>query len=173
MEGFMRTMYKEEVGRRRLPIFIGIFILLLLVICISDLASNIYVADRSIGLAANIILMTFMGVVIYFSIGKCREKYKYSIIADQFIIYRLRSNEQFILENIEVKDIEYFGRVKDLDKKYEVSAVANYVCKFFKSQTYCCVYKSEEKYKKFYFQPSENFINTMKQVIESEKRMVS
>lgn len=169
----MRTMYKEEVARKKLPSVFGIFILLLFVICISDVVEKIYIADKSIGVVTNPLFMIVMTAAAIFVSLKCKEKYKYSIIADQLIIHNVIGREQVVVENIKLKDIEYIGRVKELMERFDVVSTKKYVCTYSKASSYCCIYKDEKKYKKFYFQPSENFVNKINSLIENEKKLAS
>jgi hypothetical protein len=171
--GIMKTMYKEEVVRKKLPVILGMFLLLTATIFVADLIARIEVGETSVAIVTSPVLMIFMGAMVMFSIIKCRERFRYSIIADQLIIHRIIKDEHVVVENIKLKDIEFIGRPCNLRSKLDVKAVKRYVCSTFRFKTYCCIYKEGSSLKKFYFQPSECFISKVLRMVEDEKLQVS
>jgi hypothetical protein len=171
MGEFMKTMYKEEIMRKRLPVILEMFALLVLTIFISDLIEKIRVANRSIGIITNPVLIIFMGIMLILSIVRCSEKYRYSIIADQLIVHRIIKGEQIVVENIKLKDIKYIGRASRLKEKLDIKYTKRHGCSIFAYRRFCCIYKDGNSMNKFYFGPSENFISKVVSFLESEKKV--
>jgi len=102
---------------------------------------------------------TIMIGLCYMEFSKCKIKYKYSIVVDQFIIHRIKGGEVTILEDIKLKDIEFIGKYSDYSSDNHISSSKKYICSSFTGSKFCCVYKLGNKFKKFYFEPSVPLIN--------------
>jgi hypothetical protein len=168
---FMRTMYKEEVERRKLSSVIAFFMLLVPLIYVSDFFDKMTIGNRVMGNITNPLLALITITIFGYAIVRCRTRYRYSIIADQLIIHKINSKEQSIVENIKIKDIETIDKKLHFRSKLQVRHTYN--ASFLKSWTCCCVYKQDDRCKKFYFQPSDNFINKLHCMIKEEKKKVS
>ncbi|MBU5591695.1 hypothetical protein KQI89_07950 [Clostridium sp. MSJ-4] len=163
----MRTMYKEVVTRRRIPVIVSILLGLIIMIIIANIVEEIKIANYEIGFITNPVFFTITSIVIFLELLKCKVKYKYSIISNQLIIHRLKNKEQSVVENVQLEDIVFIGKVRDIksniskDMKEVVNSIGTkrYVCSPIMPNQYCCIYKNGAKYKKFYFQPSGEFIN--------------
>ncbi len=162
----MGTMYKEIVARRRAPVVVGIFIVMALMIAVSNIMEQIQIADYKIGFITNPLIFIATFSIIGFEVFRCKVSYRYSIIADQLIIHRLKDKEQNVEENIKLKDIVFLGKVKDMKEQFDIAKTRRYVCSALCLDNYCCIYKDGDKYRRFYFQPSSNLINRMKKVME-------
>jgi hypothetical protein len=171
MEANMKIMYKEEIMRRKLPVILELFALLTVTIFLSDILEGIRVSNRTIGFVTNPLLIIFMGAMIIFSITICREKYRYSIVADQLLVHKIINGEQVVVENIKLKDIKYIGRTTKLKDKLSVIYGKRHSCSIFTFNTYCCIYKQGDIIKKFYFSPSGDFISRVSSFLESEKKV--
>lgn len=167
----MKTMYKEEVMRKRLPVILEILVLLTLTIFISNFIEKISLSNHSIGTIANPVLMIFMSVIIILGVVRCREKYRYSIIADQLIVHKIVKGEQIIVENIKISNIKYIGRVSKIKDKFSIKYTRRYCCSLYNFKTFCCIYKEGDTIKKFYFQPSESFIRKISSFLEAPKKV--
>jgi hypothetical protein len=167
----MKTMYKEEFTRKRLPVILELVALLTVTVFISDLLEKIIVADRSIGFVTNPLLVILVVVMIILSIEICKEKYRYSIIADQLIVHRIMKGEQFVVENIKLSDIKYLGREANLKDKLNDIKAKRHGCSLFSINSFCCIYKKGSKVNKFYFSPSEVFSSRLSSLLESEKQV--
>jgi hypothetical protein len=55
--------------------------------------------------------------------------------------------------------------------KESVTSSKKYVCSIFNFNPYCCIYRDGDKLKRFYFEPSNNFIEKIK--LNREKRLAS
>jgi hypothetical protein len=166
-------MCKEEVTRKKLPVVLSYFVLLIIMICLSDIVENITIQNRSIGIVTNPIFAIIMVSIIAIEILKCRTKYKYSIISDQFIIHKIKTNTrvQIVVENIKLKDIGSIVKKGKFNSRFDINN--KYTCSFFNPITYCCTYTCNGKDKKFYFQPSEKFVTKLCSLVEEEKNKAS
>lgn len=160
----MGTMYKEIVVRRRTPVVVGLLLLLVIMIAVSNLVEHIQVFNYKIGFITNPIISIITSMLILFEIMKCKVSYRYSIIADQLIIHRLKQKEQNVVENIKLKDIVYMGKEKDYRENYDIANSKRYVCAL-KLNNYCCIYKDGDRYRKFFFQPSLNLVQKINTII--------
>lgn len=103
-------------------------------------------------------------VAIIFLFKNSNTSYKYSVIADQLIVHKVTDKSQNILENIKVGDILYIGKNEAEIKKFKACNCKKYTCSMFSSEKYCCVYKSNGKTKKFYFEASNNFVEKVEKL---------
>ena len=162
----MRIMYKEVVTRRKTPFMAAMLLGLVMMIVISNIVEQIKVSNYEIGSITNPVFFVITTIVITLELIKCKVKYKYSIIANQLIIHRLKNDKQSVVENIRIEDIVFIGKTKDIKSsinkniKKAVNSISSkrYVCSMPMFNQYCCIYRYEDKYKRFYFEPSREFI---------------
>lgn len=162
----MRIMYKEVVTRRKTPFMAAMLLGLVMMIVISNIVEQIKVSNYEIGSITNPVFFVITTIVITLQLIKCKVKYKYSIIANQLIIHRLKNDKQSVVENIRIEDIVFIGKTKDIKSsinkniKKAVNSISSkrYVCSMSMFNQYCCIYKYGDKYKRFYFEPSREFI---------------
>lgn len=158
-------MYKEIVIRKKIVSLVSIIFVITFSIVISDLVTTIKLFGYSTGKYLSILIFVFMMLIMYKEITKCKLKYKYSIIADQFIVYKVNGDKQEIKENIKINDILSVDKLNS--KKFDFS---NFIVRRYTSLTitpkiYCCTYKNNYKTQKFYFEPSSYLVtrlNTLK-----------
>ena len=155
-------MYKEMVQRKKFPAVVLLFIALITFICLSDLLPKISIGSINMKTFITMFFNTLMIALCYIEFSKCNVKYKYSIVADQFIIHKIRGGEVKILEDIKLKDIEFIGKYSKHNTDIHVSSSKNYMCSTFNGSKFCCVYKAEDKFKKFYFEPSDGLMNKIR-----------
>jgi len=155
-------MYKEMVQRKKFPAVVLLFITLITFICLSDLLSKISINSINIKTFVTMLFNTLMIALCYIEFSKCKVKYKYSIVADQFIIHKIRGEEVKILEDIKLKDIEFIGKYNNCNTDIHISSSKKYMCSTFNGSKFCCVYKVGAKFKKFYFEPSDGLMNKIK-----------
>ena len=151
----MGTMYKEINAKKRMPVIVTIFIVLSMMIAISNILETIKIGSFSLGIVTNPAIGILTIGFIAFQVLRCRVSYKYSIIADQLIIHRIKQNEHQAVKCINLRDIVYIGRPFSCNKKYDIIESNSFSCTLRKLNSLCCIYKSEQGYKKLYFQPSE------------------
>lgn len=157
-------MYKEMVQRKKFPAVVLLFITLITFICLSDLLPKISIGSINLKSFITMFFNTLMIVLCYIEFSKCKVKYKYSIVADQFIIHKIRGEEVKILEDIKLKDIEFIGKYSNCNTDVHITSSKKYICSTFNGSNFCCVYKTGDKFKKFYFQPSDGLINKIKSI---------
>ncbi|MCB2291217.1 hypothetical protein LGK97_15930 [Clostridium sp. CS001] len=155
-------MYKEMVERRKAPAMVLLFVVLITFICLSDILPRMNIGIISIKAIAKMFFTTLMIALCYIEFSRCKVKYKYSIVADQFIIHKIRGHEVTILEDIKLKNIDFIGKVENYKADIHISDSKKYSCSTFFSSKFCCIYKVEGKFKKFYFEPSEGLINKIR-----------
>ncbi len=155
-------MHKEIVERKKFPVMVLLFITLITFICLSDLLSKISIGSINIKMFVTMFFNTLMIALCYIEFSKCKVKYKYSIVADQFIIHKIRGEEVTIVEDIKLKNIEFIGKYSNCNADIHISSSKKYICSTFIGSKFCCVYKVEDKFKKFYFEPSDGLMNKIR-----------
>lgn len=152
-------MYKEIVQRKKFPAIVLLFIIFIMFICLSDLLPSARMGSINIKTFVSMFFNTLMIALCYMEFSKCKVKYKYLIVADQFIIHKIKGEEVTILEDIKLKNIEFIGKNCNYSSKKHICSSKNYICSTFNSSKFCCVYSVGDKLKKFYFQPSDGLMN--------------
>ncbi|MBU3156413.1 hypothetical protein LL037_03600 [Clostridium estertheticum] len=155
-------MYKEMVQRKKLPALVSLFITLIIFICLSDLLPKVSIGSINIKTFVNLVFNMIMIALCYMEFLKCKVRYKYLIVADQLIIHRIRGQEVIIREDIKLKDIEYIGKSSNYSSDIHISSSKKYICSTFIGSKFCCVYKAGNKFKKFYFEPSDGLMNKIR-----------
>ncbi len=140
-----------------------LFIMLITFICLSDLLPKISIGSINIKTFVTMFFNTLMIALCYIEFSKCKVKYKYSIVADQFIIHKIKGEEVTILEDIKLKNIEFIGKYSNCNTKISIlRSSKKYICSTFIGSKFCCVYKVGDKFKKFYFEPSDGLMNKIR-----------
>lgn len=155
-------MHKEIVQRKKIPVVILLFIILITFICLSDILSKISIGNINIKIFVTMFFNVLMITLCYIEFSKCKVKYKYSIVADQFIIHKIKGEEITIVEDIKLKNIEFIGKHGNCDADIHISSSKKYICSAFIGSRFCCVYKVGDKFKKFYFEPSDGLMNKIR-----------
>lgn len=170
----MKTMYKEEFSKKRLPVVLEIIFLMVLVIATSDYIKRGVGHSRMISLlitcTAILIIVSFAAIAIL----RCTYKFRYSVIADKFFVHKISGQESRVKENIKIKDITNIKRVGLLD--YAANRIKNdsYLISIPSRAMYVCSYKHNNKCKTFFFQPSDRLLKKLTEAINNENnRMVS
>lgn len=160
-------MHKEIVQRKKIPVVILLFIILITFICLSDILSQINIGSINIETFVTMFFNTLMIALCYIEFSRCKVKYKYSIVADQFIIHKIKGEEVTIVEDIKLKNIEFVGKYSNCNSDIHISSSKRYICSTFFGSKFCCVYKVEDKFKKFYFEPSDGLMNKIRSLKEN------
>ncbi len=155
-------MYKEMVQRKKFPAIVLLFITLITFICLSDLLPKLSIGSINIKTFVTMFFNTLMIALCYVEFSKCKVKYKYSIVADQFIIHKIKGEAVTILEDIKLKNIEYIGRYCNYNSNIHITSSKKYICSTFVVSKFCCVYKVGDKLKKFYFEPSDGLMKKIR-----------
>lgn len=162
----MGNMHKEIIARKKAHGFFVIFIFLIFTLFLVQAIQKVELYGINIGYIISILLEALVIVGIIFEFIKCKVKYKYFIVADQFIIHKIKGAEDKVVENIKIRNIEFIGRLKEYKTNSNFECTRKYTCSLFKRDLYCCVYKEGNKLKRFYFEPSISLlqkINSLKQ----------
>ncbi|QGU93819.1 hypothetical protein GOM49_00600 [Clostridium bovifaecis] len=154
-------MYKETVVRRKVPSIFIIVILLAVSIVVSDIIINIQVGEYKVGGYLTILLACIIFLLIIMQINKCSVKYKYSIIADELIIYKLKGSRQEVMESIKIKDIEDIIKVDKITSRFRTILCKKYSCLNITNNLYACMYNNGHMRGKFYFEPSCKLIDKL------------
>lgn len=162
----MGSMHKEIITRKKAPGFCVIFIFLIFTLFLVQAIQRVELFGIDIGYIVSVVLESLIIVSIIFEIIKCKVKYKYFIVADQFIIHKMKGAEDKVVENIKIRNIEFMGKLKEYKANNSFECTKKYTCSLFNRDLYCCVYREGSKLKRFYFEPSSSLlekINTLKQ----------
>jgi hypothetical protein len=158
----MGLMYKEIVFRRKLPVMITFFFIMtimLYLLKISEIMNLIPIyMSREIDLLCLFILILFGA----YEIQKCQIQYKYSIIADQLIIHKVKGKNQELVEDINIQDIKYIGYINKLNDIKINCKKKKYICSLINMNKYCCIYSNGHRFNKIYFEPSSELIEKLK-----------
>lgn len=160
-------MYKELAIKRKLEGVFLWFILLTGTISLSDTLAKIQLESYLMGQILSNICYLSLAAVTLIGIEKYKTDYKYSIIANQFIIHAVRGNLEKLLVNIKLSDIVFIGDKEAIQPKVDISSTNKYVTSFFKKKCCCCIYRDGEEYRRFYFEPSKFLLDKIK--ISKEK----
>ncbi len=156
----MGTMHKEVVTKRRDIAIVVSIICMSLTISLSNLIGNIKFDSFNAEVITDPIFVILTLVIFFREYRKCKTSYRYSIVANQLMIHKMKGNEQEILENAKLNNIVYLG--KEDSKKarvFKTDSCKKYVCSLLdRTGHYCCIYKKNDKYHKFYFKPSKELV---------------
>lgn len=165
----MGNMHKETICRRKLASLIKLFTLIVIVLFFTEVIEGLTFYGLYIGSSLILLTTALVALVLVLEVIRCRVRYTYSLIADQFIIHKINGNGDKVVENIKVRDIEYIKKQKIIN----ITTINNkkYICSLLNFNPYCCVYRQGNKLKKFYFEPSNNLIEKLK--FHKNKRLAS
>jgi hypothetical protein len=161
-------MHKEIVERKKFPAMVFLFITLITLICLSDILTKIGLGSVNMKTIIIVLFSILMIILCYIEFLKCKIKYKYLIVADQFIIHKIKGEEITVLEDVKFKNINFIGKCSNCNANIHISTSKRYICSTFLRSKFCCVYKSEGKFNKFYFEPSEGLINKITLLKENQ-----
>lgn len=165
----MGNMHKEIISRKRMMALGIIFMAVVTSLYVSQLMMNLNVYGSSKGRIADIFVLAVMALVVPHQVSKCRTRYKYSIIADQFIIHKLKGQHDKVVENIKLNSIEHIEKGHALTA--HVLRNKKYICSLIDRDVYCCSYREGNRTRKFYFQPSNELAQKLNRL--KEKRLAS
>lgn len=158
-------MYKEIVMRKKISSIFMIVIMLTISIVISDISSNLTFGEYRVGEYSTIFIDLVVFIFIIRQIQKCKIKYKYAIIADEFIIYKLKGNKQKIMETVKIKDIKSVDKIGKTKVCLDTPTRKMYGNLNFDNDVYFCRYNNHKGINGFYFEPSHKLINKLDTLI--------
>lgn len=164
-------MYKETIFRRKTSSVVMILLTSVMLLYIVQGLDNFIIYGFKIKSFSGILLTLIVLLVTFGEIGKCKVRYTYSIIANQFIIHKIKGSSDKVVENIKIGDIRYIGKNSNCNFNKEVNFVSKHTCSLFNRDLYCCIYEDKGKIRKFDFESSEKLIIKINRL--REKRLVS
>ncbi|WP_268041089.1 hypothetical protein [Clostridium aestuarii] len=149
-------------------IFIMFLIVMLLAVSIvvSDLVVGMNIGKYQVGEQLGVVITFFTFGLVIKQIQKGKIKYKYFLIADEFIIYKVRGSRQDVVENIKIKDIKCIKKVSERVEKFDSIKSKKYTCLNSNSNVYSCKYNDDNGTNKFYFEPSGELVNRLYSLID-------
>lgn len=167
----MGTMYKEIICRKKLPAMLLIFCVMLIFILLSDFINN---SISGINVICNMFFLALTIICCIVEVYKCGIRYKYSIIADQLIIHKLVGKAQVLVEDIRIVDIHNIGISDKQNKSIKIFNTRKYICSVLGlTNKYCCVYKNNGKYYRFYFEPSKEMVERINSIRQKKEEFNS
>jgi hypothetical protein len=106
-------------------------------------------------------LMLGAGFMMY-AWARCTKRYKYSIIADELIIERIKGDRKRVELDINVK---YITDIENAPEGYDGEGIfktSRFACSGKRDNIYYCTYKKGGKIYGFYFEPSENLVEKIR-----------
>lgn len=154
-------MHKEVVIRKKAPVIAVVLLIITVMLYLYKGINILGIRDMWIVKVYDMVIILLTLSIILFEIVKCRISYKYSIIANKLIINKIFRNNEKNLESINLSDIVYVGKNNYTAKEYIVKNKGNYSCGIINESKYCCIYKRENIYYKFSFDPSDTLIRRL------------
>ncbi|MPQ44548.1 hypothetical protein [Clostridium tarantellae] len=162
----MGIMHREVINRRKDTTIIGSIVFLSLMIGLAKLIGNFKINHFKLESITDPIMIVLTILILYLEIKKCKVSYKYSVIANQLIIHKIKVNEQQTLENIKLNNIISLKKEKNSFLRHFRNITSKkYICSLVPKAVYCCVYKKDNDYKRFYFQPSGKLVEKLEKVL--------
>lgn len=156
------ALYKEVVKQHQNSIIIKVTAIIICVIVISDSLRYVTINGNSYSYLKYII---DIGMIIIFikESKRFRLKYKYSVIQDQLMIYKIIKKNEKLLRVVNFNDIVKIRKCTTLKDKVRWFIGTRY--DFYKpSSNYICIYNdnTDGTIKRFYFNPSSNLLRILK-----------
>ena len=144
-------MHREIVVRKKAPV---IAISLVIITCMLYIHEGLkFIKFESINTLKLCNILILLREIL-----SCSISYKYAVIADKLIVNKIfRSNERN-LASVKISDIEYIGPKSYAPKGIKCKSVGSFVCNLFGKSTCTCIYKRDNQYYRFSFEPSSKFI---------------
>lgn len=160
----MGIMQREVRNHKMSVTIVESVVLMSFMIFISGIVGQVRLENMRLEAITDPICIVITIVAIVWLFKNSNTSYKYSVVADQFIIHRVTEKHQNILENVKVGNILYIGRDESKIKKFKACMCRKYTCSMVSSEKYCCVYKENDKVKKFYFEASTEFVQKVEKL---------
>lgn len=158
----MGILYRETVKRRKTPVVLLIAIIIFTMTIIESLLDQLYMERDSSIQILDTGLIAVTGTLIVYEILKCKVVYKYCIIENRLVINKVYGNKNKTVEKILFKDIVYIGKATKYNGTFVIGK--RHMGNTYTQDTVCCVYKMNDKLKKFYFQPSESMMKKIERL---------
>lgn len=154
-------MYKETVVRKKIPTILTIIILLAVSIITSCVIEKRQICKNEFSTYFIILLVCMISLLIIMHINKYSIKYKYSIIQDELIIYKIKGSRQEVMESIKIKDIQSLENMGKIISRFKTIFCRKYSCLNVANDLYMCLYDNGRMKVRFYFEPSYKLISRL------------
>ncbi len=159
-------MYKETIIKKKLIALITMLFLSIFAILLSDFMGTLEIRGQSIGVYSSSIIFVLIIIFNVRQLRKCSLKYKYSIIADQFIIYEvLRDKQQHVKENLRLSEIISIKKVTSNMCGPKDLLCKRYICFSKNRHIYKCNYLKNGHESFFLFEPSNSLVDRLDKLI--------
>lgn len=166
-------MHKEIIERRKAPVIALVLLIITIMLYLHEGLKFVHFDSHNTIKICNIALVVITIYIIFKEVISCGTAYKHAVIANKLIINKISKRQEKNLSSIKISDIVYLGKRNEQPKKYDAKHIGNYTFDKFSMTAYCCVYKVEDSYYKFYFKPSECFINKVRRHMEIKNSQAS
>ncbi|MGL4875772.1 MAG: hypothetical protein ACRC30_14100 [Clostridium sp.] len=150
-------MQREIVVKKKAPV---IAMVLLVITCMLYLHQGLKIIKFRGALTlemCNIVILIVTCIILLREIVSCNTSYKYSVIADKLIVNKIFMSKEKNLASVRISNIEYIGKKSDAPK-IKAKFIGSFVCSLLNNNTCVCIYKKDNEYHKFSFEPSNEFI---------------
>ncbi|MGL4847640.1 MAG: hypothetical protein ACRC28_01760 [Clostridium sp.] len=150
-------MQREIVVKKKAPV---IAIVLIVITCMLYLHQGLKFIKFRGALTlevCNIVILVVTCIILLREIVSCSTSYKYSVIADKLIVNKIFMSKEKNLASVRISDIEYIGKKSDAPK-IRAKFIGSFVCSLLNNNTCVCIYKKNNEYYKFSFEPSNEFV---------------
>ncbi|GAA0079330.1 hypothetical protein UT300005_37090 [Clostridium sp. CTA-5] len=154
-------MHREVVVRKKAPVIATLILVITIMLYLYQGISNLPINNIIIIKAMNILIIMLTIIIVFSQLIRCNVSYKYSIIANKLIINRIVSNQEKNLESISLSEIVYIGKKYYIPKEYIAKNKGSYLCELINPKSCCCIYKKQDQYYKFSFNPSDKLIQRL------------
>ncbi|MBW6410336.1 hypothetical protein [Clostridium weizhouense] len=154
-------MHREVVVRKKAPVIATLILVITIMLYLYQGISNLQINNIIIIKAINSLIIMLTVSIVFLQLARCKIAYKYSIIANKLIINKIISNQEKNLESISLSEIVYIGKKYYIPKEYVAKNKGNYFCEVINTKSYCCIYKKQDQYYKFSFNPSDKLIQRL------------
>lgn len=160
-------MHKEIVVKRKMHVIVLALLVVTVMLYIQQGLKLINFDSNKTPIVCKILLTAIATLIIIRECISCNISYRYALIANKFIINKIFSKGEKTLVSVKISDIIYIGKKNDGLKKYNAKLIGNYTFNKLAISQYCCIYRVDGNYYKFYFKPSDCFIRRIMQKIKN------
>lgn len=162
-------MHKEVVTRRKVIAIVMSVLCITLALYIYEGIKLLNIPNEILNNFLNFVLAIFVLCMLGVEYRSCKISYKYSLIADKFIINQIEREQEKNVESVKISNIVYIGTKEEMPRNYSrVKLTKNCICDGIIEKRYVCVYKKNEQLCKINFQPSEYLVERINKIKRSK-----
>lgn len=169
----MGILYKEIIRNKKFSIIKGLFLIILFTL-VTFLATNSvdyslrYNIRLDIILLIDVFLSAIMFKIIYEIAYSNRLSYTYKLIDTELIFERMIGNNRRVILSVDARNIEAILQLKEGKNFKDIDRTYKFLCRPCKNKTYCCIVNNKGKKIKFYFQPSDELMRKIENIMRKE-----